>query len=289
MRMNQHIIVIGGMNIDILATTNQPFQLEDSNPGHHVMDTGGVGFNIAYDLSLLYQQVSFFTVIGDDQFHHLLKDACETQHIQVYSPYSNRSCLYVALFDHHGDLQGAVASMDAMDALNASFLTQYEPMLKQADVIICDANVSKDALSYIAQLQHPFKIIELVSVEKAKKIKDIQNGFHWIKGNHKEVNTLFSSSSIRDTLLPDQAVIVTNQSKDAQFITKEQTRTYHIETSTEVVNTSGAGDAFLVGCIDGYFKGKDILKQGHRMSLCALKSNNSKILKECAIHEHQDQ
>ena len=288
MRMDQHIIVIGGMNIDILATTNQPFQLEDSNPGHHVIDTGGVGFNIAYDLSLLYQKVSFFTVIGEDQFHNLLKDACEKQHIQVYSPYSNKSSLYIALFDDQGDLYGAVASMDAMEALNASFLKQYESMLKQADVIICDTNVSKDALSYIAQLQHPFKIIELVSAEKAKKIKGIQDGFHWIKGNHKEVNALFSTSSIAGSLQPEQAVIVTNQTKDAQFISKEQTRTYHIKTSTEVVNTSGAGDAFLVGCIDGYLKGKDILKQGHTMSLCALKSKNSKMLKECVTHEHQD-
>ena len=94
----------------------------------------------------------FFTVIGEDQFHNLLKDACEKQHIQVYSPYSNKSSLYIALFDDQGDLYGAVASMDAMEALNASFLKQYESMLKQADVIICDTNVSKDALSYIATI-----------------------------------------------------------------------------------------------------------------------------------------
>ena len=65
----------------------------------------------------------------------------------------------------------------------------------------------------LQQLQHPFKIIELVSAEKAKKIKGIQDGFHWIKGNHKEVNALFSTSSIAGSLQPEQAVIVTNQQK----------------------------------------------------------------------------
>lgn len=285
--MNKKIVVIGGMNVDILASSYQTFQSFDSNPGTHIIDAGGVGFNIAYDLRLLNYDVSFFTVIGHDQFGTLLNDACRNHDIQVYSPSSDASSLYVSIFNEFGDMQGAIASMDAMDLLTVSFLKGYEHIILDADVIICDTNVSLDVLSYISKLKHPFKVIELVSKEKAGKLKNITLGFHFIKGNLHEVYQLFEDN-IQDCIDVNQTVIITHQANHARLITKEKVIEYPIEKSDNIINTSGAGDAFLVGCIDGYFKQKDMLKQGHLMAICALKSKNSKMLKEC-VDEHKHQ
>lgn len=279
--MNKKIVVIGGMNVDILASSYQTFQSFDSNPGTHIIDAGGVGFNIAYDLRLLDYDVTFFTVIGRDHFGTFLKDDCISHHIKVYSPPSDSSCLYLSIFNLDGNMQGAIASMDAMTKLTKPFLEDYEQMLLEADVIIVDTNVSIEVLTYISKLHHPFKVIELVSKEKAIKIKDISSGYHLIKGNHDEMYHLFHEN-IQASIEDHQTVIVTNQVKHARLITKDKIMTYPITKAEDMMNTSGAGDAFLVGCIDGYFKRKDILKQGHLMSLCALKSKNSKMLKECA-------
>lgn len=279
--MNKKIVVIGGMNVDILATSYQTFQSFDSNPGSHIIDSGGVGFNIAYDLRLLDYDVTFFTVIGQDHFGPFLKDACISQHIKVHSPPSELSCLYLSLFNQDGNMQGAIASMDAMKHLTKAFLKDYEQITLDSDVLICDTNVSIEVLTYISKLHHPFKVIELVSKEKAVKLKNITPGFHLIKGNHHEVHHLFKHP-IQDSIQSDQTVITTNQTKHASLITKDKIIKYEIEIEKDIKNTSGAGDAFLVGCIDGYFKQKDILNQGHLMSLCALKSKNSKMLKECA-------
>lgn len=285
--MNKKIVIIGGMNVDILASSYHTFQSFDSNPGTHIIDAGGVGFNIAYDLRLLDYDVTFFTVIGQDHFGPFLKDACVSHHMKVYSPPSTSSSLYLSLFNEYGDMQGAIASMDAMTHLTTSFLKNYEQMLLEADVIIGDTNVSIEVLTYIANLHHPFKVIELVSKEKAIKIKNISSGFHLIKGNHDEMYHLFHEN-IQALIEDHQTVIVTNQVKHASLITKDKIITYPIKKAEDIINTSGAGDAFLVGCIDGYFKRKDILKQGHLMSLCALKSKNSKMLKEC-VDAYQNQ
>jgi pseudouridine kinase len=279
--MNKKIVVIGGMNVDILASSYQTFQSFDSNPGTHIIDAGGVGFNIAYNLRLLDYHLTFFTVIGQDQLGTFLKSDCLSQNIEVYSPPSKSSSLYLSLFNEHGDMQGAIASMDAMEHLTTAFLKDYEQKLLEADVIICDTNVSIEVLTYISKLHHLFKVIELVSKEKAIKIKNISSGFHFIKGNHDEISHLFHKS-IQASLEDHQTVIMTNQVQHASLITRDQITTYKINKEKDIINTSGAGDAFLVGCIDGYFKNIDMLKQGHLMSLCALKSKNSKMLKECA-------
>lgn len=278
--MNKKIVVIGGMNVDILATSYQTFQSFDSNPGSHIIDSGGVGFNIAYDLRLLDYDVTFFTVIGQDHFGTFLKDACISHHIKVYSPPSELSSLYLSLFNQDGNMQGAIASMDAMTLLTKAFLNEYETMLLEADVLICDTNVSIEVLTYISHLHHPFKVIELVSQEKAIKIKQLVAGFHVIKGNDAEIHHLFNDD-IQRSIKDHHVIIITNQVKHARLITKEKIITYPIEKAEDIINTSGAGDAFLVGCIDGFINQKEILKQGHLMSICALKSKSSKMLKEC--------
>jgi len=278
--MNKKIIVIGGMNVDILATSYQTFQSFDSNSGSHIIDSGGVGFNIAYDLRLLGYNVTFFTVIGQDHFGPFLKDACISHKIKVYSPPSESSSLYLSLFNQDGNMQGAIASMDAMKHLTKAFLKEYETMLLEADVLICDTNVSIEVLTYISHLHHPFKVIELVSQEKAIKIKHLVSGFHVIKGNDEEIHQLFIDD-IQHSIKDHHIVIITNQVKHAKLIQKDKIITYPIEKAEDIINTSGAGDAFLVGCIDGFINQKEILKQGHLMSLCALKSKNSKMLKEC--------
>jgi sugar/nucleoside kinase (ribokinase family) len=194
--------------------------------------------------------------------------------------------MYVSLFDHVGDMQGAIASMDAIQLLTPEFIQTYEQELHTSNVILCDANVSEDVLSYISQFNHPFKIIELVSQEKALKLHDLKQGFHWIKGNEKEIKTLYKNTK-HPLILDHQTIIMTNQASHATRITNQDNHVYSFKKETYIVNSSGAGDAFLVGCLDGFLHQKDMLRQGHLMALCALKSKASTMLKEC-VDEHKN-
>lgn len=286
MDMNNKITIIGGINLDILATAYPFFKHQDSNPGTHTIHAGGVGYNLAYNLRLLGYDVSFFTVIGKDETGMKLKKACKDNHIQVYSPSSLESCVYVSIFDHVGDMQGAIASMAAIQLLTPEFIQTYEKELHTSNIIICDANVSDDVLVYISQLKHPFKIIELVSQEKALKLQHLKQGFHWIKGNEKEIKILYKDTT-HPSILAHQTIIMTNQEFNATLMTKQDKRVYSFKKEMHIVNSSGAGDAFLVGCLDGFLHQKDILRQGHLMALCALKSKDSTMLKEC-VDEHKN-
>lgn len=60
--------VVGGLNRDIGGIPYRPLIARDSNPGKVSISIGGVGRNIAHNMSLLDIKVSFLTALGDDEF-----------------------------------------------------------------------------------------------------------------------------------------------------------------------------------------------------------------------------
>ena len=66
LQMNPYVVVVGGVNIDIAGIPSQPLVPRDSNPGLVRMSLGGVGRNIAHNLSLLGVEVKFITAFGED-------------------------------------------------------------------------------------------------------------------------------------------------------------------------------------------------------------------------------
>ena len=64
--LNANITVVGGINVDIEARSDAPLIPRDSNPGKTSVSLGGVGFNIARDLSLLGGKVRMLTALAPD-------------------------------------------------------------------------------------------------------------------------------------------------------------------------------------------------------------------------------
>lgn len=69
----QKILVIGAQNIDLFAHAKSDCVLHDSNHAKIHMAFGGVGCNIATNLSILGNQVDFLTVFGHDYFSQIAK------------------------------------------------------------------------------------------------------------------------------------------------------------------------------------------------------------------------
>ena len=62
------ILVIGGTNIDINATSINEIVRKDSNIGNIEISIGGVAKNIAENLARLDLDVSFLTILGNDHY-----------------------------------------------------------------------------------------------------------------------------------------------------------------------------------------------------------------------------
>ena len=66
LRSGSYVVVIGGVNVDIGGKSHAPLVAADSNPGSVRVSLGGVGRNIAHNLSLMGTDVRMLTAYGDD-------------------------------------------------------------------------------------------------------------------------------------------------------------------------------------------------------------------------------
>jgi len=63
-----YVAVIGGINIDMTATVDGEFRMENMNKGASNISLGGVGRNIALNLSHLDTPVELISALGNDAF-----------------------------------------------------------------------------------------------------------------------------------------------------------------------------------------------------------------------------
>ena len=77
------VYVIGGVNMDIAGTPAAELRGGDSNPGRVTLSPGGVGRNIAENLSRLGRRVSLITVLGDDAYAGAIREHCRNVGIDL--------------------------------------------------------------------------------------------------------------------------------------------------------------------------------------------------------------
>ena len=63
LRSDAPVYVIGAVNMDLSGTPAAPLRAGDSNPGRISLSPGGVGRNIAENLSLLGRKVFLITIM----------------------------------------------------------------------------------------------------------------------------------------------------------------------------------------------------------------------------------
>ena len=66
LRTGSYAVVVGGVNVDIGGRSFKKLVAEDSNPGEVSTSLGGVGRNIAHNMSLMGLDVRLLSAYGDD-------------------------------------------------------------------------------------------------------------------------------------------------------------------------------------------------------------------------------
>ncbi|MDY4828251.1 MAG: PfkB family carbohydrate kinase, partial [Bacilli bacterium] len=102
------VAVFGGSNIDHIAKSNKRLNRHDSNIGKISSSFGGVGFNIASNLSYLGEKVIFFTALGNDKYGEDISQELSNNEIEVISPSSKLpTAQYLAIHDENGTMDVA--------------------------------------------------------------------------------------------------------------------------------------------------------------------------------------
>ncbi len=262
------ICVIGGANADIIATSFSRFVPADSNPGTVRLTAGGVGRNIAHNLTLLGDEVVFLTLFGGDDFGQFTAESCHKAHIDIslcdFAAPGTRSC-FLSINDCNGEMVGGVADMAATDGITPEWLAPKMDKLGDVDAFVADANIPVKTLAFLIDHTDKPLYVDAVSGAKAAKIKEAlalsaKKHFFTLKCNQIE-----------------NIILAEIHGVDRRFVSLgaggldvvEGDNKYHFPAlPCHVVNATGAGDALMAGIIHA---GPDatIAKAAHIGLFCA--------------------
>lgn len=269
------ISVIGGANVDLSATLNDAFIAADSNPGHVEVGYGGVARNIAHNLSLLGARTQLLTIFGGDLFGGLLHDYCKQQGIDVHlseRESSARSGMYLCIHNHGGEMIAAVADTDIIKGITPEWLEKRSGELNLSDFIVADTNIGEDAIRWLMDKVTVPLFIDGVSSTKAHRvINALQKAklpyLHTLKLNLKEALAVTNTSTYADAaqalLNLGVAHVYITLGADGVYCRNAAEEWLFPALPGEVVNTTGAGDAFLAGVVYAYAKAIDFPQTAH--------------------------
>ncbi|MBO4577564.1 MAG: carbohydrate kinase family protein [Paludibacteraceae bacterium] len=266
--MQSAITVIGGANIDLSATLADSFIAADSNPGKVDIGYGGVARNIAHNLALMGNRVQLLTAFGSDLFGRLIEDHCKQQGIDVHlsAVVDNvRSGTYLCIHNHGGEMIAAVADTEAVSVITPEWLEHRLGDINQSDYVVADTNITEAAIRYLMDSVTVPLLIDGVSSTKAHRMMNALNNaklpyLHTLKLNLKEAVAITNEA---DYALAAQRLIdlgvahvyITLGSDGVYCRSAAQEWLFPALPITDVVNTNGAGDAFLAGVVYAMTKG----------------------------------
>ena len=172
LRSGSYVVVIGGVNIDIGGKSYKPLISGDSNPGQSTTSLGGVGRNIAHNISLLDTDVRFLTAFGDDEYAQRIEASCANLGIDISHAKKVKNAstsTYIFLSDPSGDMALAVSDMSICEEITPGYLAENQQIINNAQVVVIDANIPENSIQWLAEHCTAPIFADPVSVSKAGK------------------------------------------------------------------------------------------------------------------------
>ena len=262
-------LVIGGVNVDICGYPSNAICLHDSNPGHVKFNPGGVGRNIAHNLSLLGMKTDMLTAIGGDSFSGFVREALQSAGIgtAVSETFPDMaSSVYMYITDSDGDMLVAVSDMDIVSMITPDVIRKRLDIINSYDAVVIDANLSQETIIYIAENCTAPLFADPVSGAKAPKLIPVLKYLHAVKPNMLEAAVLSGCDDPNDA-----ADKLLSLGTDKVFISLGSRGILAADNSSRisipaeivnVVNTNGAGDAASAAMIYGCTAGMNLEETG---------------------------
>jgi len=258
LKQEDYICVLGGSNMDIVGFPNKDLIPHDSNPGKVKLSLGGVGRNIAENLVHLGVSTKLISAIGDDMYgkkiiEHASSIGLDMKNSMVLS--QRPTSTYLAILDEKGDMHAAISQMEIFDELTIDFIQSQRQIIENAKICVIDTNLPESVISYVLDsFKNTDFFLDTVSTAKAIKVKNLIGAFHTIKPNKIEAELLsgMKINGMADMLKTSayflekgvKRVFIT-LGEDGVFYNDGQTHKIIASPKTDVINATGAGDAFI--------------------------------------------
>lgn len=271
LREEAYVTVIGGTNMDIIGFPQNKLIEKDSNPGKVKISMGGVGRNIAENLVKLGLNTKLISAVGDDVYGSKILDEARIIGLDMQDSLvlrGQQTSTYLAILDELGDMSVGIAHMDIFDNLSIDFIKNKNYVIDNSKLCIIDTNIPKEVIEYALTTNRKTDFfLDTVSTTKAMKVKDLIGYFHTIKANKIEAEMLSGIDiNSNDDLLKASSYFLSKGVKRV-FITLGEKGVFYNDginfriiksPRIEVINATGAGDAFIAALAFSHYSEFDI-------------------------------
>ena len=264
------VIGIGGANMDVHMKVAGDYILHDSNPGKLLLSPGGVTRNILENLSRLGRYCSIISAVGTDVFGDAIIDSCEEAGVDtkmVYRTGNHLTSSYLSLIDGRGDMYVAACDAQILETMDIANVEKFKDCIFDYDAVVMDTNWTEEQLKELDSVCKGLPVfIDPVSTEKAKRMKDISGRFYMIKPNRMELEVLSGMECLTEKDIEAACKVLISKGTFAVAVSLGENGCYYADAKgnsffkeprkvEEMVNASGAGDAFMAGLVHSFLEG----------------------------------
>ena len=270
------IVVIGDVFIDIKGYSTSPYIPYGRNAGTIVQIHGGVGRNVVEDIANVDLEPTFISLVdndamGEDVIQKLNRHKVNTSYMRKVE---NGMGTWLAVFDHEGDVVASISKRPDHSPVERILDEQGDEIFKDADSIVIEIDIDKEIVKktfYYAE-KYNKKVYAIVSnMTIAIERRDFLRRTACFVCNQQEAGILFLEDYEQTTaeelaeILPERIrsaqipqMVVTMGSDGAVYADREGNKGIYPALKVDVIDTTGAGDAFFSGVCIGLTYGKTL-------------------------------
>ena len=262
------MLVIGAVFVDVKGFAHHQYMPLERNVGDVQLTAGGVCRNVAENLCKLGHKPRFVSMVDDNAMGAEVRDGLAALGVDVEHVISTRNGMgmWLAILDEKGDLAGSISRQPDFTALRAYLAEKGDGIMASADAVALEFDMSADISSMVMALAkaHGKPVYSIVgNMSVILQHPELLHDVACFICNEMEAGRLFREDLTQldpDAMLEAlrrgsavagiRSMVITMGPKGAVY-TDNTTGEYGYcpPLDVEVVDTTGAGDAFFSAAV----------------------------------------
>lgn len=270
------IVVIGAVFVDIKGFPFDHYLPNGRNAGRVEYIHGGVSRNVVEDIANMELRPTFLSIVDDSPLGTAVMEKLRNHKVKTdyILTLPDGMGTWLAVFDENGDVAGSISKRPDMMPLLNLLEEKGDKIFATADSVILELDLDKDIVKKVFELAEKYgiKVFALVSnMGIALKRRDFLQRLDCFICNQQEAGQLFLDDYtgktqeemcdiLQEKVLQAQfpAMVVTMGGQGAVYADCTGVSGICPARSVQVVDTTGAGDAFCAGVSIGLTYGKTL-------------------------------